>query len=621
MSLDPISSKSWQGFTDLLSPPAGFKLHSAVCTSFGLSFEALVTALLAMENAPSAAADSDALSQIIASTRLRAKVTVLVQAGSISGSTLGLPARLATLLDTMIVPIRIANGQFHPKLWGLCFAPVDKVPEQKIPDTDLRMRVVVGSRNLSASTCLELGASYDGMVGGPGIPLGQEVSNALAQCVPLMPDRNTEVITRTARAFRHARFETDSEGAEMLALHWQSADSKGVTDLIPLRNKRMVVVSPFITNEALRSLSIRTDELSVISTASALSRLSANAISDVIERHKQQQAPVLYAVREAVPDSGAEVGSNVEDSGDSQFDGIHAKMILTEDSNGKSMMILGSANATSRGLGISAHRNVECVFRMQPGIRIKTFGPEFMRDKLGALRPWLTEFQTSDLQDPTTEILAEECLTRHVQELAALKFQITYDSDTRVLTIEVPVTENSSDPLLINVVLQIAPLGVLEDATNANEDCWRTWEREAAPQTFQNVELSAVNNFIAIRATMDGQHWTRRIAQGELLLSGSDLSDRDDAARQHLLSAFRPEEILEKLILGLRHRRKRPGGSYSRSTATAGRSSGAMGTLSLEKVLQAIALNPSLADELRAFLGGRSDPEFEKLLNDLRQLS
>ena len=48
MSLNPEDRKNWQGFLDLMQPPQGYRLGAAVGTTFGLSMDALIAALLSM---------------------------------------------------------------------------------------------------------------------------------------------------------------------------------------------------------------------------------------------------------------------------------------------------------------------------------------------------------------------------------------------------------------------------------------------------------------------------------------------------------------------------------------------------------------------------------------------
>ena len=84
--LDPRKRESWQGFLDLLQPPAGYRLAAAIGTSFGLSVDVLTAALLSMSEADGEALAREPVAGVMAITRQRHKVRVLVHPGTISAS-------------------------------------------------------------------------------------------------------------------------------------------------------------------------------------------------------------------------------------------------------------------------------------------------------------------------------------------------------------------------------------------------------------------------------------------------------------------------------------------------------------------------------------------------------
>ena len=46
MNLNPEDRKNWNGFLDLLQPPQGYRLGAALGTTFGMSMDALVAAIM-----------------------------------------------------------------------------------------------------------------------------------------------------------------------------------------------------------------------------------------------------------------------------------------------------------------------------------------------------------------------------------------------------------------------------------------------------------------------------------------------------------------------------------------------------------------------------------------------
>jgi hypothetical protein len=160
VTLDPRERKSWEGLFDLLQPPQGYRLSAALGTSFGLSIDALTAGLLAMCDADGETLASDPVAGVMAVTRLQSKVRVLVHPGTVAGGTQIGKARFVAMLDRVIVELEQPVGLFHPKVWALKFDRVG-APSSSQPSTV--GRIVVSSRNLSASTCFEMGAVFEGI--------------------------------------------------------------------------------------------------------------------------------------------------------------------------------------------------------------------------------------------------------------------------------------------------------------------------------------------------------------------------------------------------------------------------------------------------------------------------
>ena len=156
MSLNPEDKKNWQGFLDLLQPPPGYRLGAAIGTTFGLSMDALIAALLSMCDTDGEELASNPVAATMAITRLSAKVRVLVHPATITipSANTG-SSHFIALLDRLVVEVQPAVGLFHPKVWALRFERVG--PHNDGMPMEIG-RVLVGSRNLTRSTCFELGA-------------------------------------------------------------------------------------------------------------------------------------------------------------------------------------------------------------------------------------------------------------------------------------------------------------------------------------------------------------------------------------------------------------------------------------------------------------------------------
>jgi hypothetical protein len=625
MSLDPMNRQSWRGVTDALRPPPGYEFHAAICTSYGLALDAVLAALLALEDVDATDLSVDTLSKVIAATKLAGRVQILVQRGTVSGKTVGLPSRLAGLLDRMIVPITVSNGVFHPKLWVVCFRPRGTRKDAKLDATHLKSRVIVSSRNLSDSACLEMGVMFESTAAREGIDLGRQVASALRSCDQLSAGAASPLVRSVAGLMDKTRFEATAESATSARLHWQDEGSASNASRIPKRNHRLIVVSPFLSDRSVRDALDRSEDTLVISTPGALAKLSLETVETAELRAVVQGHPVLYALRDDRTGSAEEVDASDDDEL-GRLDGLHAKLILAEPLDGPPVTLVGSANATTRGWGVFAARNVECMIELTPGIPIKSFLRDFVYEKKGEAKPWLAEFRSEHLRTETVEELLRDELARRVQALAGLEFALTYDGSTRTLAVRCDGAAGTlEEDREKGVIVEFAPLGILEDlAEDGRDSAWRPLAALAdAALVYEDVAIAAVSAFVAIRIRAEGVNWVARIAQGDVSYVHADRDARDAAARLELLASASPTDILAKLVLGLGHvarRQSKPRSQFDvpgRSPASGSRT---LGPIPLERVLQAIASNPRLIDELHLLLAGRSDPEFDRFLKDIRSV-
>jgi len=620
-----MNRQSWRGVTDALRPPHGFELHGAVLTTFGLALDAVLAALLAFEDVDATDLSVDTLGKVMAATKLAGRVQVLVQSGTVSGKTVGLPSRLVGLLDSMIVPITVANGVFHPKLWVVCFRPRGTRKDAKLDTTALKSRVVVSSRNLSDSVCLEMGVMFESTSAQEGLNLGPQIASALRSCDQLASGKSSSLVRSIAGLMDKTRFEVTAESATSARLLWQEERAQSVAARIPMMNRQLIVVSPFLTDRTVRAALDRSEETLVISTPAALAKLHVETVAAAEARAVEQARPVLYALRDDRTGSAEEVDASDDDELGS-LDGLHAKLILADPADGPPVTIVGSANATARGWGVFAPRNVECMMELTPGIPIKAFLRDFVYDAKGNAKAWLAEFRADQLQTATDEELQRDALARRVQALAALEFTLTFDGSARTLVVQCAGAANAVHEDRENgVIVECVPLGILEDAGDAEPDsAWKPLAMLAdGPLLYTDVPLAAISAFIAIRVRIEDLNWMTRIAQGDVIYVNADRDERDAAAREDLLANVSSTDILAKLVLGLGYvprRSPQPSSPHEMAHGTPSHSTRTIGSIPLERVLQAIALNPRLIDELHLLLSGRSDPDFDRFLTDIRSV-
>ena len=607
MTLDPRDRKSWHGLFDVFQPPSGYRLSAALGTSFGLSLDAFVAALLAMGDADPDSLAGEPLAGVMAATRLGSKVRVLVHPGTISGSSRPGSNRFVALLDRMIVEVKPPVGLFHPKVWALRF---EKVGYDRPTEPQFRGRIVVSSRNLGPSSCFELGTILDGQpASGPSdaSPFSIDVAEALVDWLKSGRGPVPAAVQQLPAFIRSLLLEIPHEASDQCRLRWQGGSRRQLSKVLPERLKRVLVVSPFVQPEFVTPLVARTKELQFVSTREALDALDQATVTSMEALAPPKGLPTLYHVTDLQDPDDPEGG---------YIDGVHAKLLIAEEENGDSVTFVGSANATGPGWGLIGSGNIEAMVEMRPGIDLDRFVNAFIRESKAKLHPWIAEYDRSERADVDPESEMERFLLRALREAAILKFTITYNADAQELRLSVQLPARAqwlSEP---GCEYFAAPL-LLAD----RPDAW-TLLRDLAStsRSFDATPIERVTSFVAIRATSKSPPLERtRLALASLELSEDALNQRDDAIRHEIIATADPAAVLSALVKGLAYL---PTGTGTERTAR--RSGGhtlqqILSDASLERLLQAVALQPDLVHEMRQLLGSLDSP-FRQLCDDLEHV-
>lgn len=606
MTLDPHQRAAWTGLTDLLRPPPGYQLEAAVGTTFGLSFDALVAGLLALTGYDADLLLKDPLAGLMAVTRMSKRVRIFVHAGSISGAPNGIPVRLATLLDRLIIPVRPKVGLFHPKFWVVRHSSMTS--RGKTPD---RVRIVLGSRNLVASQAFELGAVIDGVVGDSTSEFGTEVAKALESCFHFAPP-SCKSAQELPSLLRHVEFAVPEEGRNKCELLWQSHKGTPHIASLPAKRKRALVLSPFLGGDFLNSVLERTTILCVVSTQEAFRKLNDATFAALTARAATQRSPVMYVVGDEL------LGKDSSEDEMERLEGLHAKMLVADDGEDtRSCTFLGSANATGPGWGANGMRNVECLLHLRPGISMNRFIKEFVRERPDTPRPWIQEFDPQDRLTPPLDEERQDRLRSAVRDMAARRFIVTYDASRELLTVSCPELQDAT--MADGIEYEFTPL-----ATFDTEPRWESLSRlRLGSVSFPVPDVSLVSGFVVLRATSGDQPPVLRIALAEVKMPPAEIEARDDAARRQLTAGISSEQILQALIFGLGYARPAgrtgPDGKQAVSPESSGYGA-ALKRVSLERLLQALATNPSLLLEMELLLGQRKDDLYTRFRDDLSAL-
>lgn len=408
-----------QNFLDLLRPPAGYRLESAVGTTYSLDFVALTAALLALVDAEGESDEgaTQHIDSLHAITRLADRVRVFVNRGQISGPRQ--VSRVTVLYDRIVQEVCLSEGCFHPKVWITHYRPRKSPGAAERPGI---VRVICASRNLTTSQCWEAFVAFEGQVGrgrAAGV-LNSGIRDFLVRLVADEPHPSGMVV-RLREVLNRTTFGVPRPFQNEAAFLWQWHDGQGLHRHLPTQGRRALVISPFVRKSFLADILDRFDQAIVISSQRELDAIADSGFMARLCGGKNR----VYVVSSVDTDDG---GTAMD---------LHAKVMVFEDANGAETF-LGSANASPsawRG------RNCEALVRFAPGVSIDHFCDRFVFGEAPAtpggrrpLRGWITEYQrrpyVEDDQDHAKRHLDEICAA-----LSRLDLRATYDPETRQLKV------------------------------------------------------------------------------------------------------------------------------------------------------------------------------------------
>lgn len=393
---------------DALRPPAGFAFDRAVGTSFTLDLHALLTTPLALAAFDWEASDGgipdDPVALLESLRRCSDRIDFFCQAGEITIP----PAyhRLYTWLERSVheVAPRQEWAVFHPKLWLLRY--------RSLTDGDGNAyRLLCASRNLTFDRNWDVLLVLDGVPNASGAN-GRTVASFIDGLPSLAVHRlgapRRREIRELTREVATVRF-VPPDGFQDLDFHFLDGRRSWP---IPHQADRLLVVSPFVTEDAAERLLTVSPRVTIVSRAEELNRLP----SRVLERFEGR----LVLSPAAVPTS------EVTDEEDEQrtLVGLHAKLYVAE--IGKTATwFSGSANATGAAFG----GNIEALIELR-GTR-RTVGIDSIlgdANETGLSRL----LQEHPLPVEQAEESAEERLLRMVDDLrraiATTPFAVTVNS-------------------------------------------------------------------------------------------------------------------------------------------------------------------------------------------------
>ena len=324
--LDPHRDRAL--YTQALTPPQGFRFDRAVALTYSLNLDMLLAVPLHLLLHAGYRSDAELLSDRVALLdglrQTTDRITIFHQRDGIHA-----PRRSSVLYSMLEDSLHAAaprdGGMFHPKVWVLRFVPVD----DGIADTagaGPLIRLAVMSRNLTGDHSWDVSVMAQGHPGGDAVPENAELVallRALPEMSPALPEDRAARVAKLAGDVERTVWELPGHVDEFL-LH---AIGPGLKEWRPPRSRRLVVMSPFCTPNALFEMARRSaSPPTLVSSPEELARIHHQAPA-ALERFER-----CLVLRELVDNS------------------LHAKVYLCEVA-GRTRLFVGSINATHHGSG------------------------------------------------------------------------------------------------------------------------------------------------------------------------------------------------------------------------------------------------------------------------------
>lgn len=593
---------------DALRPPDGFGLDVAVGTTFTLDLDALLLATVSFavfDRIDNEDGRPDPIALLESVRRHADQITVFAQAGALSGPRSHPP--ILGYLEETVVPVGPPRPGyiFHPKVWALRFVNADG---------ERRYRLLVLSRNLTFDS------SWDTIVQLEGAPTDapRPEDAAVADFISSLPrlasheldPRRAEQVAQLADELRYVGWERP-DGVRDLWFHPLGPDFEAPD----ITGDRLMVLSPFLTPDAVRRLGMVPGPNVLVSRPASLDAVGSDAVVGFAETFVVDTADAIdFEPEIAAEDS--EVAKPDDDEGavldiepprpGIELSGLHAKVYITE-AKDATRLWLGSANAT----GAAFAGNAEFVVELE--LDQKQWGIDRFLDDGGktSLRSMLAPY-TPDSAQPAEPTAIEEAVRRLdsiVRELAAAAHSVHVTSLEDGYRLDLawdPLTEGMRSRIDAHrIEVLIGP---------ATQQSFRV-PYQGSGAAVPSATLQAITSFLVIEAStrVDGQELVSRS------LVNAQLTGAPEDRREQLLAGLLddPEKVLRYLLFLLAELTGDDslldmigdgGNSFDWSTG-----SSEMPPL-LETLLRALAHTPESLDRVAEFIDDLSAGQSEPLL-------
>lgn len=354
-------------YGNILMPPKGYKLESAVGTTYSLDLEALtsVAVCLGLSEEADSRLMQNPICMLNALQKVSDRLILFCEAGQIKAPSK--PTALSVLLEKIVVEVALPKDKgvgrypaFHPKTWMLSYIN---------SEADRKYRFVVMSRNLTFDRSWDISFAMDSSKKVRQKRKSTPICNFLEylafnvnkQCIDYLKKRN--LIRKMMKEIKDISFSLDSkvfgENFEILPLGIGEKAYKIENDKLFCTQKgdadstfnELVIMSPFLSRSVIADFNL---------SDRALSECSRTLITRRSELGKLRECDVnnftIYTLKDEIIDGEDEIS---DESSNKRKQDIHAKIYLRR-KYADVDLYLGSMNASYSAI----NKNVEMMVKL-----------------------------------------------------------------------------------------------------------------------------------------------------------------------------------------------------------------------------------------------------------------
>lgn len=431
----PDSNQDRTNYSSILMPPDGYRLDSAVGTTYSLDLEALtaVAICLGLSEETDSKLMQNPIGMLNALQKVSDKVVLFCEAGQIKVPTK--PTALSILLEKMVVEVALSKDRqlgrypsFHPKTWVLAYVNAEE---------DKKYRFVVMSRNLTFDRSWDVSFAMDSSESVRQKKKTRPICDFLEYLAENV--HNTSINAGKKRnLIRGLRTELNSvsfslenkrfgENFEVLPLGIGRNAYQMKDDILFCKEKgnanstfnELVVMSPFLSESVIADFNLADRALSeckrtLITRRSELGKLKTSDVDNF----------TIYALKDEIIDGEDEISDELTDK---KKQDIHAKIYLRRKYSDVDLY-LGSMNASYSAI----NKNVEMMLWL--GTKNMYFnGNKFLEDIFcGSEDNVKNPFEKVTVDDAVqeTESNNKNLLEQKIKDLCRTKRQAVILEDT-----------------------------------------------------------------------------------------------------------------------------------------------------------------------------------------------